>query len=72
MYDPLNDPMASPAYWKDKPRNTTWEQERAGRHVALKLCDTMDCQIDLLKKEIAVLRKSVSINQPDADTLIKL
>jgi hypothetical protein len=32
----------------------------------------MDCQIDLLKKEIAVLRKSVSINQPDADTLIKL
>lgn len=72
MYDPLNDPMASPDYWKDKPRITTWEQERAGRHVALKLCDAMDCQIDLLKKELTVLRKSVAVNQPNADNIVKL
>lgn len=72
MYDSLNDPMASPAYWRDKPRGTTWEQERAGRHVALKLCDAMDCQIDALKKEIAMLRKSITMNQPDTDKIVKL
>jgi hypothetical protein len=72
MYDPLNDPMASPAYWKDKPRTTTWEQERAGRHVALKLCDSMDCQIDALKKETIMLRKSITMDRPDADKIIKL
>lgn len=72
MYDSLNDPMASPAYWKDKPRNTTWEQERAGRHVALKVCDMMDCQIDALKREIVMLRKSITMNQPDADKIVKL
>jgi len=50
MYDPQQDPMADPAYWKDKPRHTTWEQERAVRHVALKLCDLMEYQINSLKK----------------------
>jgi hypothetical protein len=32
----------------------------------------MECQIDALKKEIAMLRKSVEINLPDADKIVKL